>query len=345
MRPLAPFCHGGVEEDRDRGQDQRRGDEVVLCGTGLADDQGVALEDDRGGGDAERPTVVRPPDAPGGEERDRQPAEVEEQRERVALGEKDPDPVQQLRVLRVEPVGEDRLGVGVAGDRVALGEIGRVGHVVPEGVEVEDAAVQRVLCCQAPVGEYDCDHAHRDQGHEEVWAAGSATRGRGVPIGPVTVGAGPGVNPGCQQQGCEDQRPAVEDLGCSEELGEEDQEGYGEDRLDEVGRGALPLGEEATADPDRAEPDRDDDGREQGHGEDVGAGADHGRVAPAAGRLRASGRGRRAAARLRRAGPGRGPAGRSRPGRLRTGRGGAGACFRPASCGTRLWRPWSRCRS
>ena len=157
---------GGVEEDRDRGQDQRRGDEVVLRGPGLADDQGVALEDDRGRGDAERAAVVRPPDAPGGEERDRQPAEVEEQRERVALGEEDPDPVQQLRVLRVEPVGEDGLGVGVAGDRVALGEIDRVGHVVPEGVEVEDAAVEGILGGEAPVGEYDCDHADGDQGHE-----------------------------------------------------------------------------------------------------------------------------------------------------------------------------------
>ena len=41
----------GVDQDRDRGQQQRRGDEVVLRRAGLAHDQGVALEQDRRGDD------------------------------------------------------------------------------------------------------------------------------------------------------------------------------------------------------------------------------------------------------------------------------------------------------
>ena len=81
------------------------------------------------------------PGARAGEEGDAEPAEVEEQRERVALRKQDADRVQQLRVLGVEPVGEDGLGVVQARDGVAMGHFHREGHVVPEGVEVEDAAV------------------------------------------------------------------------------------------------------------------------------------------------------------------------------------------------------------
>ena len=46
--------------------------------------------------------------------------EVEEQRERVAPRQQDPDRVQQLRVLRVEPVREDGVDVVHPGHRVAL---------------------------------------------------------------------------------------------------------------------------------------------------------------------------------------------------------------------------------
>ena len=108
------------------------------------------------------PAPVGPADAPGGEEGDRQPAEVEEQRERVAPRQQDPDRVQQLRVLRVEPVREDRLDVVHPGDRVALGHVRRERHVVPERVEVEDAPVQRVLRRQRPVRDDQRDDAdHR----------------------------------------------------------------------------------------------------------------------------------------------------------------------------------------
>jgi hypothetical protein len=81
----------------------------------------------------------------------REPAEIEEERERVAPTQQDHDAVQKLGVLRVEPVRVDRLGVVQAGDGMALGDLDREGHVVPEGVEVEDSAVECVFGGQAPV--------------------------------------------------------------------------------------------------------------------------------------------------------------------------------------------------
>ena len=144
----------------------------------------MALEQDRHGGDAEMAAAVGPADAPGGEEGDRQPAEVDEQRERVAVDEQDPDPVQQLGVLRVEPVGEDGLVVVEAEDRVALGDVRREGHVVPERVEVEDAAAQGVVDRQAPVGD---DQGDDSDGDQELPTAGT---GELRPAGPVGGGGG-----------------------------------------------------------------------------------------------------------------------------------------------------------
>ena len=123
----------------------------------------MALEDDSGGNHGEMPAPVGPPDAPGSQESNREEAEVEEQRERVALRQQDPNGVQQLRVLRVEPVREDRLGVVQPGDGVALRHVRREGHVVPERVEVEDPSVQRILGRQSPVGEDKGDDPNGDQ--------------------------------------------------------------------------------------------------------------------------------------------------------------------------------------
>ena len=126
---------------------------------------------------ARRAAAVGPADAPGGEEADREPAEVEEQRERVAADQQDPDRVQELRVLRVEPVGEDRLDVVHPGRRVALRDVRRERHVVPERVEVEDAAVEGVLGGHRPGEDDDRDHrGHRQQAASRLRAAAPGRR-------------------------------------------------------------------------------------------------------------------------------------------------------------------------
>ncbi len=173
--PVGLARRPGREHDRDSGEQQRGHGEVVLGGARLTHDQDVALEQDRDGDDAQVAAAVGAPDAPGGEEGDRQPAVVDEDREGVAVGDEDPGRVQQLRVLGVEPVGEDRLGMMEAGDGVALGDFRREGHVVPERVEVEHASVQGGVCGQAPVGDHEGDHAgHHDQG-QGVRAGGAPT--------------------------------------------------------------------------------------------------------------------------------------------------------------------------
>ena len=82
--------------------------------------------------------------------------------------------VQELRVLGVEPVGEDGLGVVQPRHGVALHHVRRVGHVVPERVEVEDASVQRVLGRQPPVRKDQTDDAHGDDHGSQDQAPGPA---------------------------------------------------------------------------------------------------------------------------------------------------------------------------
>ena len=122
----------------------------------------MGLKDDGGSEDAQVPAPIGPPDAPGGEEGEAEEGEIDEQRQRVALRKQDAGRVQQLGVLRVEPVGEDRLRVVQAGHGVALDHVHREGHVVPERVEVEDAAAQGVFGGEAPMGEYQSYCAEGD---------------------------------------------------------------------------------------------------------------------------------------------------------------------------------------
>jgi hypothetical protein len=54
----------------------------------------------------------------------------------------------------------------------------------------------------------------------------------------------------------------VEDLEDAEKLGEPDQEGDPDDRVDQVGGGALPVGRQPAADANGAEPEGEDDRRQ-----------------------------------------------------------------------------------
>jgi len=155
----------GVDEDRYRGEKERGCHEIVLGSSWLADYERVALQEHRGSNHRERPAPIRPTDAPSCQESNRQPAEVEEQRKRVAAGEQDSVRVQQLSVLRVEPIREDRLGVVRSRNRVAMRHFDRKRQVVPERIEVEDASIQSVLRGQSPVRKHKRHDPHRDSCH------------------------------------------------------------------------------------------------------------------------------------------------------------------------------------
>ena len=104
-------CRPGVDENRNGSEQESGSHQVVLGRSRLAHHERVALEDDCGGYDREMPAPVWPADAPRSQEAEGEEAEVEEQRQRVSLRQQDPGRMQQLRVLRVEPVREDRLRV------------------------------------------------------------------------------------------------------------------------------------------------------------------------------------------------------------------------------------------
>ncbi len=145
------------------------------------------------------PPPVRPADTPRSQEAQCQEAEVEEQRERVAMEQQDPSGVEQLGILRVEPVREDGLRVVQPRDGVALHHVHRKRHVVPERIEVEDPPVQCVLGREPPVRKHQGDHpdGHRPRQPRRCsggWRRrGARPRGRfsdrrgwGVPCGDRT---------------------------------------------------------------------------------------------------------------------------------------------------------------
>ena len=100
----------------------------ALAGLGL--DHHPRVEDDRAGDQRRRADLVGAADAPGGEQRDRQPEQVDQRREPVALEEDDRGAVDQLRALRVEPGGEPQ----------------RVGEVEVDGRALPGRSAPRRAC-------------------------------------------------------------------------------------------------------------------------------------------------------------------------------------------------------
>ena len=152
-----------IDEDGDGRKEQSCCHQVVLGCTRLPDDQRVALQKHAGCDQGERPPAIGPTDAPSCEEGHTEPAEVEEQAQRVSSREQDANGVQKLGVLRVKPVRENRLGVVDTRDRVAMRHFHRKRQVVPKRIEVEYAPAQCILGGQTPVREDERNHAHRHE--------------------------------------------------------------------------------------------------------------------------------------------------------------------------------------
>ena len=119
--------------------------------------------------------------APGRQQRDRQPQQVQQRRQEVAVQGHDADRVQQLRVGRV--VGDERVRLREqdARDRPRLREVRRERHVVPERVEVEHPRPQRVRRLQSPLGGHD-HHAEDRRCHRH--APARRRRPRRADLGP-----------------------------------------------------------------------------------------------------------------------------------------------------------------
>ena len=101
----------GVDEHRDAAEDAGDADDVVERLAGLELDQVLGAEGDRAADQALRPDPVGPADAVGGQQPERQPAEVDQRREDVAVEGEQRDRVHDLGVRRVERGEEDRVEV------------------------------------------------------------------------------------------------------------------------------------------------------------------------------------------------------------------------------------------
>ena len=133
----------GVDQHRDRAEDQRHADDVVERLAGLELDQVLGAERDRAADQALRADAVGPADRVGGGQAEREPAEVEQRREDVAVEGEQRDRVHDLGVRRVERGEEDRVEVVDRAEVRPVGEPGRERHVVPERVGAVHAPGER----------------------------------------------------------------------------------------------------------------------------------------------------------------------------------------------------------
>jgi hypothetical protein len=226
----------GDQEGDHRQQEEEAGD-VVGRVARLRPDDHVGVEHHRGGEQGGGPDRVGTADAPGGEQREAEPGEVDQRREEVAVERDDSDGVQELGVLRIEPGGElERVGEVKGADRGVLREPSREGHVVPGGVLVVHAGVEALLGRDRPVGDDQQRGGNGDREHRQI-AAGDALAQR-------AGGQAPAGPPGAAEAGRDadqDQRNLLERADDPEQLGDHDQ---GRDRQHDLGqpsRGAAPA--------------------------------------------------------------------------------------------------------
>ena len=146
-----PSHRPGVDQDR-RGREQERdGDGVRRRRAGLARDHRAGVHRDRHSGQVRGRDAVRAADAPGGQQRHAEPAEVDQRAEDVPVEEHDARRVQQLGVLRVEPVQVEGVDEVHPPDRPGVRDPRRERPVVPERVEGEHAPAPDVLEAGGPV--------------------------------------------------------------------------------------------------------------------------------------------------------------------------------------------------
>src|SRR5207237_2356749 len=100
----APPTDGGgaVDQYRGPGEEEEEAEDVVARLAGLVEHQ-AGVEHDCPSGERPYAPPVGPADAPGRGQAATHAEDVEQRRKQVALEEGHPDPVQELRVLGVEP--------------------------------------------------------------------------------------------------------------------------------------------------------------------------------------------------------------------------------------------------
>ena len=146
---------------------------------------GPVSSDQRDRDQRQRGDPVGPADAPGRQQGDAEPAEVDQRREQVAVQQRDPRRVQQLGVLGVEPVEVERVGEVQPPERALLGDPRRERPVVPEGVEGEHPPGPDVLEAGRPVGGQE-----RGDRRARSPSAGAGPEGREATAGVVSAGRG-----------------------------------------------------------------------------------------------------------------------------------------------------------
>ena len=132
-----------VDQEGGEGEQEGEAHDVVAPLAGLGLDHHPGVEDDRRRDQRRRADLVGAADAPGGEQRDREPDEVDQRREPVALEEDDRRRRGPARSWRVEPGGEpQRVGEVQVDVECSWAIRRREGHVVPGRVAAEHAVVE-----------------------------------------------------------------------------------------------------------------------------------------------------------------------------------------------------------
>ncbi len=174
-----------VDQDRRCRQQHRHRDRVRGGGAGLSGDHWARVHGDRHGCQGQGGDAVGAADAPRRQQCDAQPAEVDERREEVPVEEDDPGAVQELGVLRIEPVQVEGVGEVHPPDRAGVRDPGRERAVVPERVEGEHPPRPDVLEAGRPVGgdEGRCRQRQKQLGKGDRRAGGADVPARAALLG------------------------------------------------------------------------------------------------------------------------------------------------------------------
>ena len=236
-----PGRGGAVDQEGQHRQQEEDPHDVVGRVAGLRADQHLRVEHDCGaeqGGGADR---IGAADAPRRQQRHRQPAEVDQGRQRVVVERDHRDRVQKLRVLRVEPGSQlERIGEVQRPHLAGLREPPREGHVVPGGVLVVHAGVERLLGRLGPVRDNQRSGRDRHQGHRQA----GLDRRELVVLGADVASPGPVGGPQPNGNARQQQRHLLEQLQQAQQLRDHDQGRDPEHELRETGERACPRGNE-----------------------------------------------------------------------------------------------------
>ena len=256
-----------VDQQGGEGDQEGEAHDVVAALAGLGLDHHPRVEDQRRGDQRRRADLVGAADAPGGEQGDRQPAEVDQRREPVALHQDDPGGVDQLRALRVEPGGEpQRVGEEQVDGRVVLGDPRRQRHVVPGGVAAEHPLVEAELGGEGPLGDREGGDRERDPQRGRLHLGGGDRLSVARRLAPAEQR---------RQQAdrdADDDDPAEpQDAERAEQLQRDDQQRDGDRHVGEAGERAGELGDDPAPQPVAAEADGGEDADHGEAADDVGA--------------------------------------------------------------------------